>query len=316
MDNMLKIFSNEGMGQVVSGRELHNVLGSKQQYTDWFKNMVKYGFTENVDFTVIHRVMKDVTAFGGKRKVTDYAMTLNMAKEIAMVQNNKIGKKVRQYLIEVEKRYRNEMTANELISKFNLPKNYSEALRALADTNDEKEHEHQLRIEAEDKLEVQKPKVYFYDDLVKSKATLTPTEIGANFGISAIVLNKVLVALGIQRRLKDINTKYVLRSDFNKYGIGSSVFIQANGNTRYQLRWTIYGFSFIYWVLVHHVGLNPVLSVLNKETGRNELVDKVIDSNADMVQRDKLLWTWKPTKEELARARKELDENIKRQNVR
>jgi len=93
---------NSTESPTVSGRLLHERLGVGTKYADWFPRMCEYGFAENVDFAVILNFEKDDTAFGGKRKSTDHALTIPMAKEIAMVQRNEAGKSIRQYLIKVE----------------------------------------------------------------------------------------------------------------------------------------------------------------------------------------------------------------------
>lgn len=103
---LIKIKTSENGEQLVSGRELHEFLEVQTKYTDWFKRMVDYGFAENVDFSVFLKNENDETAFGGTRKITDHAMTLDMAKEISMIQRTEKGKQARQYFIEVEKEYK------------------------------------------------------------------------------------------------------------------------------------------------------------------------------------------------------------------
>jgi anti-repressor protein len=103
---LIKITTNENGEQLVSGRELHEFLEVGTQYTKWFDRMTEYGFAENVDFAVIVKNDYDETAFGGTRKITDHAMTLDMAKEISMIQRTEKGKQARQYFIEVEKEYK------------------------------------------------------------------------------------------------------------------------------------------------------------------------------------------------------------------
>lgn len=103
---LIKITTSENGEQLVSGRELHEFLEVQTKYTDWFKRMVDYGFTENVDFSVFLKNENDETAFGGTRKITDHAMTLDMAKEISMIQRSEKGKQARQYFIQVEKEYK------------------------------------------------------------------------------------------------------------------------------------------------------------------------------------------------------------------
>ena len=105
MNNLIKVNTNENGDVVVSGRELHEFLESKEPYTQWFDRMIDYGFIENVDFSVFQNFVKDDTAFGGVRKSTDHAIKLDMAKELAMIQRNEKGKQARQYFIAVEKEY-------------------------------------------------------------------------------------------------------------------------------------------------------------------------------------------------------------------
>lgn len=103
---LIKITTNENGEQLVSGRELHEFLEVQTPYKKWFDRMTEYGFTENVDFSVMDKNVRDETAFGGTRKTTDHAMTLDMAKEISMIQRTDKGKQARQYFIEVEKEYK------------------------------------------------------------------------------------------------------------------------------------------------------------------------------------------------------------------
>ena len=88
----------------VNARELWQFVESKQQFSDWIKGRIEtYGFAQGIDFTVIHKFMKDETAFGGQRKVTEYHLSVDMGKELAMVENNEKGREVRRYFIECEK---------------------------------------------------------------------------------------------------------------------------------------------------------------------------------------------------------------------
>ncbi|MDT2677948.1 ORF6C domain-containing protein [Enterococcus gallinarum] len=106
---LIPIIVNENNEQLVSGRELYEFLEVATPYTRWFERMTEYGFTENVDFTVIAKNVHDDTAFGGVRKIIDHAMTIDMAKEISMIQRTEKGKQARQYFIQVEKEYLKEL---------------------------------------------------------------------------------------------------------------------------------------------------------------------------------------------------------------
>lgn len=93
---------NENQEPIVSGRTLHKELGVQTEYKKWFGRMAEYGFTEGGDFV---RVTQKWDTPGGIQNVTDHALKLDMAKEIAMIQRTEKGKQVRQYFIQVERDY-------------------------------------------------------------------------------------------------------------------------------------------------------------------------------------------------------------------
>lgn len=88
----------------VSGRELHEFLEIGTQYKDWFPRMIEYGFIEKEDFNPLK--IERVQLEGNRqvtRVVTDHVLTIDMAKEISMIQRNEKGKQARRYFIEIEK---------------------------------------------------------------------------------------------------------------------------------------------------------------------------------------------------------------------
>lgn len=87
----------------LSARELHEFLEVKTKYKDWFPRMTEYGFVENIDYQAI--AQKRATAQGNETTYTDHQITIEMAKEIAMLQRNEKGKQARQYFIELEKKW-------------------------------------------------------------------------------------------------------------------------------------------------------------------------------------------------------------------
>lgn len=109
MNYLIPVKKDEQGNAVVSGRDLHDFLDVKTKYADWFKRMSDYGFDENVDFAVFLKNENDDTSFGGVRRITDHALTLDMAKEISMIQRTERGKQARQYFLEVEKRYKQQL---------------------------------------------------------------------------------------------------------------------------------------------------------------------------------------------------------------
>ena len=103
MNELIKTIRRDDGTIAVSGRELYKFLEVNDNYTDWFKRMTDYGFTENVDFASLSEKSDKPT--GGRPRI-DHVMTLDMAKEVAMIQRTNKGKQARQYFISVEKRYK------------------------------------------------------------------------------------------------------------------------------------------------------------------------------------------------------------------
>ncbi len=102
MTNILKI---DFQSQTVSARELYNYLGVKRDFTNWIKDKInKYGFESGRDF--IYAKIGDNSKRG--RKTTDYALTLGMAKELAMLTGNEKGKLMRLYFLECERRLKEQ----------------------------------------------------------------------------------------------------------------------------------------------------------------------------------------------------------------
>ena len=101
MNELLKV--NYGNDRItLSARELHEFLGIGTEFAKWMQRMGEYGFSENQDYRVF--VKNDDNSKGG-RPSTDYEITLDMAKEIAMIQRSDKGKEVRQYFLELERRW-------------------------------------------------------------------------------------------------------------------------------------------------------------------------------------------------------------------
>lgn len=109
--------------QAVNARELHEKLGNKKQFANWIQLRIEqYGFVENQDFQVFNQKVKNSN---GGRSRKEYALSLDMAKELCMVENNDAGRRIRKYFIEVEKMARTQ-------NPFAIPQTYSEALLLAA----------------------------------------------------------------------------------------------------------------------------------------------------------------------------------------
>lgn len=100
MNELIKINYENADRPTVLGRDLHEVLEIKTAYKDWFPRMCEYGFIEGEDFCSI------LSKSTGGRPSTDHQLTIDMAKEICMIQRTDIGRKVRKYFINVENEYK------------------------------------------------------------------------------------------------------------------------------------------------------------------------------------------------------------------
>ena len=150
---MFNIQEKENGEIAISGRELHQALEVKTRYNDWFERMINYGFEENSDYTAL--TQKRVTAQGNAVNYLDHALTLDTAKEIAMIQRSEPGKRARQYFIQVEKAW----NSPEMIMK-----------RALKMANN-------TINQLETQIENDKPKVLFADAVATTKTSILVGEL-------------------------------------------------------------------------------------------------------------------------------------------
>lgn len=89
----------------VDARKLHELLGSKRQFADWIKQRIeKYGFVEDEDYVVQNLISQncETKKHGGNRRSVEYKLTVNMAKELSMIENNEQGREFRKYFIMAE----------------------------------------------------------------------------------------------------------------------------------------------------------------------------------------------------------------------
>lgn len=98
--NVLIPINYDGEQPTVSARALHTGLGIRSNFTTWFDRMCEYGFTE-VDYKKCFPNLES-GCNGGQNRV-DYLISVDMAKQICMLQRSPEGKQIRQYFIDLEK---------------------------------------------------------------------------------------------------------------------------------------------------------------------------------------------------------------------
>lgn len=154
MHDLIRINSNSER-HTVSGRELHEFLEVGTEYSKWMTRMSEYGFAENVDFQVI--VKSDENSTGG-RPSTDHQLTIDMAKEISMIQRTDKGKQARQYFLEVERQLKNPRPMSQLEIMHQMTGALIEQDRIL------KQHQQQLESVTEQLQEIRDNAVYVPDN--------------------------------------------------------------------------------------------------------------------------------------------------------
>lgn len=144
------IIMNDQEVNTVDARELWYFLESKQDFSHWIKDRIeKYGFVDSQDFTII--LSKTPSDVGG-RPAKEYYISLDMAKELAMVENNEKGRLIRKYFIEVEKQYQ----------VFKVPRFTRKQLAEMLLEAEVRSEELELqKLALEKKIEKDRPKVEF-----------------------------------------------------------------------------------------------------------------------------------------------------------
>ena len=199
MNELIKVtYDNDR--PVVSARELHDFLEVKTAYKDWFPRMCEYGFTEGQDFNPLKN--EQVQIEGGRavtRHILDAALTIDMAKEICMIQRSEKGKQARQYFIQLEK----DWNSPEKVMARALDIAHRE-LNTMKAANVEllAENERQQQIIADFE-----PVKQYVDTILQSKDAVTTTQIAADYGMSAKELNRILYQEGVQHK---VNGQWIL----------------------------------------------------------------------------------------------------------
>nr|DAT20207.1 MAG TPA: KilAC domain protein [Caudoviricetes sp.] len=157
MNELLKI-NYEAEQPTVSARDLHEALEINTRFNDWFSRMAEYGFENGVDFNLLKN--EKVRLEGNrevKRDIMDYQISVDMAKQICMIQRSEKGKLYRQYFIDLEKAW-------------NTPEQVMARALKLADrTIDTLKEDNKKLIEENERM---KPKEIFADAVSASTSSI------------------------------------------------------------------------------------------------------------------------------------------------
>ena len=232
MTELIKITTNDEGKQLVSARELHEGLEIKTRFNDWVNRMIEYGFEENIDYTAI--TQKRVTAQGNEISFTDYIITIDMAKEICMIQRTDLGRKYRKYFIECEKKLKQLQTPSYMID--------DPIERAMAWIEEQKQKKllQQQNQKQQLLLEEQQPKVEFYDDVAGSKDAVAMKEVAKVLGIKGMGRNKLFKFLRDRKILDRNNMPYQEYVDRGYFRVIEQRYNTNNGDIKITFTTLVY----------------------------------------------------------------------------
>lgn len=245
MDGLIKINYNSER-PTVSGRELHAALEIKTAYKDWFPRMCDYGFEQDTDFCSF------LSESTGGRPSTEHELTIEMAKEICMIQRSEIGRKFRQYFIKIEQSWNSPEAV--MARALQLANNQLELMKqkntALAGT---------VAVQNQQITEMQ-PKASYYDVVLNYKDLITTTAIAKDYGKSAVWMNRYLHENGVQFKQGDIWILYQKYAEKGYTSTKTHSYADADGemHTKVHTYWTQKGRLFIY-ELMKVDGVMPII---------------------------------------------------------
>ena len=221
----------------VSGRELHEALMIETPYQKWFPRMCAYGFVENKDYWTFLSNRSDGLA--GKPR-TDHQLTIDMAKELCMIQRTEIGKRCREYFLNLERQWNSPdaVMARALQiadQKLELAKQQN---GSLIETT---------AVQAK-QIEEMKPKANYYDVVLNSAGLMPISTIAKDYGRSAVWLNKWLHEHGIQYKMGTVWLLYQKYADRGYVQSKTFTVLDSNGDSiaKPNTQWTQRGRLFIY----------------------------------------------------------------------
>ncbi len=182
----------------VSARELHEGLGIGTEFAKWFSRMCEYGFSAKIDYLEV--IVKNDENPKGGRPATDYQISVDMAKQICMIQRTDKGKQYREYFLELEKAWNSpeQVFARALHMADKVVDSLKERCKFLGGQV----------VEQQKVIEELQPKASYYDMILQCKDLIATTTIAKDYGMSAKKFNSMLHDMGVQFKQGDIWVLY------------------------------------------------------------------------------------------------------------
>ena len=233
MEELIKITECDGV-QTVSGRELHRTLGIETDYSHWFPRMCEYGFVENEDYQTFLSDRSD--GLPGKPR-TDHIIKLDMAKEICMIQRTPIGRQIRQYFIQAEKRLRDLQAPDSYMIDDPIKRANRWIEEQQAHQAEVRALESQVAVKEQQIVQMQ-PKAEFFDAVTDSKTAIPIGDVAKilNMGIGR---NKLFEFLRNQHILMHNNHPYQKFIDAGYFRVIEQKY-EVNGEVRISIKTLVF----------------------------------------------------------------------------
>lgn len=245
MNELIKI-NYDTEEPTVSARDLHEGLEIETPFKKWIDRMCEYGFEAGKDFWT------KMSESSGGRPAMEYNITVDMAKQICMIQRTDKGRQYRQYFLDLEKAWN---TLDQVMAR---------ALKMANRTIDSLKERCSFLgsqiIEKQKQIEEMQPKATYYDLILQCPDLVSTTVIAKDYGMSAAKFNGCLHEFGIQFKQSGI---WVLYREYDHFGYTSTKthnYSDTNGNqhSRPHTYWTQKGRLFLYDFLKNR-GIIPAI---------------------------------------------------------
>lgn len=171
--NELIPINYSGEEPTVSARDLHAGLEITDRFSRWFERMSAYGFAEGNDFTSVKT--STLVNNGAEREITDYQISVDMAKQICMIQRSEKGRQYRQYFLDLEKAWN---TPEQVFAR--ALKMADQTIAKLKDSVKSLSTEVNMKNQIIGEL---KPKADYYDEILNNPGLVTITQIAKDYGM-------------------------------------------------------------------------------------------------------------------------------------
>lgn len=223
--------------RTVSARDLYEGLEIKSNFTTWFDRMKEYGFTDS-DYKKCFPNLE--SGINGGQNMVDYQITVDMAKQICMIQRSDKGRQYRQYFLDLEK-------------SWNIPEQiFARALKMAEKSIDSLQDRCNFLggqiAEQQKVIEEMQPKATYYDLILQCPDLVPTTEIAKDYGMSTAKLNRILHDYKIQFKQSGV---WFLYQKYSGYGYTKSEthnYVDEYGiqHSKQHMYWTQKGRLFLY----------------------------------------------------------------------